>query len=87
MTPFQNLAIDLSTCRAEVEELRGLLAGNKTLKEREQILPFFKQRRHLSAFIASYSPNIIRFDRLALDYQLFGDFTCDVAVGDSARNP
>jgi Domain of unknown function (DUF4263) len=59
------------------------LVKHPRLEERKDIQPFFEQRRHLSAFLASYHPQISRFDRLAFQYVLFGDFTCDVAVGDS----
>jgi hypothetical protein len=55
----------------------SLLLGEKP------ILDFFRCERHLSAFIASYNPNINRFDRFAFEYPLFGDFTCDLVVGDS----
>jgi hypothetical protein len=39
----------------------------------------------LSAFIASYDPNVIRLNRIAFEYPLFGDFTCDLVVGDSVK--
>ncbi|HCA97100.1 MAG TPA: hypothetical protein DEP38_21515, partial [Cyanobacteria bacterium UBA9226] len=46
------------------------------------ISPFFRERHHLSAFIGSYHTNINRFDRLAFEYDIFGDFTEDIVVGD-----
>ena len=85
MTSFQPLAFDLGKCREELGDLRAFLSSRKALKEREHLLPFFKAHPHLSAFLASYSPDSIRFDRLAFEYELFGDFACDVAVGDSAK--
>jgi hypothetical protein len=48
-------------------------------------LPFFKKRLHLSAFLGSYHPSISHFDLVAHEYDLFGDFTCDLALGDSRR--
>jgi hypothetical protein len=30
-----------------------------------------------------YNPVIVRFDRVAWEYPLFGEFRCDLAIGDS----
>jgi hypothetical protein len=70
-------------CQQEAEELRDLPAANKVLKEREHILPFFKARKHLSAFLGCYVSGIINFDLVAHELSLMGKFSCDVAVGDS----
>jgi hypothetical protein len=86
MKTFDPLVFDPARCRQEVEQLRRWLDRRPVLEEAKHIRPFFRKRRHLSAFIASYSPNVVRFDRLAFEYQLFGDFTCDVAVGDSVKH-
>lgn len=86
MKTLEPLAFDLLRCQKEVSELRKWLAGRAELEERKHILPFFRKRLHLSAYLASYNPNVIRFDRLAFEYSLFGDFTCDVAVGDSVKH-
>jgi hypothetical protein len=85
MKTFEPLAFDPARCRKEVGELRTWLARRPLLDEARHIRPFFRKRRQLAAFIASYSPNVIRFDRLAFEYPLFGDFTCDLAVGDSVK--
>jgi Domain of unknown function (DUF4263) len=84
MKTFEVLAFDRAQCRKEVLELQALLAANPSLKERTQVLPFFKERKHLSAFIASYFSEVLHYDRLAHEYQLFGDFACDLVAGDSA---
>jgi hypothetical protein len=86
MKTFEPLAFDPARCRKEVGELRRWLGRHPTLEENRHVRPFFRKRPHLSAFIASYSPNVIRFDRLAYEYPLFGDFTCDLAVGDSVKH-
>jgi hypothetical protein len=85
MKRFEPFAFDPERCCKEVGELMQWPQDHRHLREREDIRPFFRKRRHLSAFIASYSPNIIRFDRLAFQFSLFGDFSCDLAVGDSAQ--
>jgi len=84
MKEFVRLQWDPEQCRNKLEEFRRLLADNQILREREDLLPFFRERRHLSAFIGIYDPwGITHFDLLAYEYSLFGDFTCDLVVGDS----
>lgn len=86
MKSLEPFAFDPSRCFQEVVELQRWLGRYPQLEERKQIQPFFRKRPHLAAFLACYSPNIIRFDRLAFQYPLFGDFTCDIAIGDSVKN-
>jgi hypothetical protein len=83
MKIFEHLDFNIAQCRQEVGELHDWLNAHSTLGEKA-IRDFFRHRRHLSAFIASSSPNMYCFDRIAFEYPLFGDFTCDLAVGDSA---
>jgi hypothetical protein len=84
MKIFEYLDFDIAQCRQEVGELRAWLNAHPTLGERA-IRDFFRRRRHLSAFIASSNPNVNRYDRIAFEDPLFGDFTCDLVVGDSAE--
>jgi hypothetical protein len=86
MKTFDPLAFDPVQCRKEVAEFQKWLARQSLLDEQKHILPFFRKRRHLSAFIAAYNPNVIRFNRIAFEYPLFGDFGCDLAVGDSVKH-
>lgn len=83
---FQKIQFDLVQCRQEVEQLRDLLATNRELQERQQVLPFFKERLHLSAFLGSYHPEIVRYDLVAHEFPLFGDFVADLVVGDSRNS-
>ncbi len=85
MKTFDTLVFDPLRCRQEVAELRQWLAAHPVLDERRQILPFFRARRHLSAFVASYNVDLGNYHRIAFEYPLFGDFTCDLVVGDSAQ--
>jgi hypothetical protein len=83
MKSFDSFAFDLRKCRAELDELLVLLNSQPHLQERKDVLPFFRARRHLSAFIGSYFPYLASPDRIAYEYDLFGDFACDLAIGDS----
>lgn len=67
MSAFEDLIFDAVQCLAELNEFAQLLTSRSELSEREHILPFFRTRRHLSALLGSYSPDIITFDRLAYE--------------------
>jgi len=73
----------LHKCLAELGELKNLLTKKQELGENEDILPFFRDRLHLSAFIASYSPSVARFDRIKHEFSLYSEFRADLVVGDS----
>ena len=77
---------NLNACYKELSELRKLLTEKQNLGEQKDILPFFRKRQHLSAFIGSYHPSIGRLDRIAFEFDLFGDFKADLVVGDSEQS-
>jgi hypothetical protein len=83
MKTFQRVDWKPDRCRREALEFQALLARPRALKERDTILPFFRARPHLSAFLGLYHSSISRYDLVAYEYDLFGDFTCDLVVGDS----
>ncbi len=70
-------------CKRDIDELANLLRSNEELGETKDILPFFKKHLNLSAFLGTYVADICRYDLVAHEYDLFGDFSCDVVVGDS----
>lgn len=74
---------DITRCATELEAFRELLSSRPELDERRHILPFFRKRPHLAAFVASYFPYVTGFDRLAFECNLFGDLVADVVIGDS----
>ncbi|MTJ07406.1 Shedu immune nuclease family protein [Anabaena sp. UHCC 0204] len=86
MKGLDSFNLDIKKCLFELEEFENLLLNNKELKESKDILPFFKQRLHLSAFIGFYVPQIIRFNQIKHEFTFFGDFRADLAVGDSVNN-
>jgi len=83
MKEFIKFRFDPKICRQELNELKVYLNQTLELNERKDVLPFFKNRQHLSSFIGSYFPYISSFDRLAYEYDIFGDFKADLAIGDS----
>jgi len=82
MKNFEALQFDLNKCIKEINDLKTLLNTKRELSEKNDILPFFKQRKHLSA-IGSFNPNISLYDKIAYEFDIWGDFKTDVAVGDS----
>jgi hypothetical protein len=82
MPDFVPHTMDALACRVELEELRALLQSSADLKE-AVFRRFFAAHRHVSALIGLYNPVIARFDRVAWEYPLFGEFRCDLAIGDS----
>lgn len=83
MKNFIEHSLLIHECIKELDEFKKLLYSKKSLKENAEILPFFKQNLHLGAFIGTYIPDIANPDRIANEYDLFGDFACDLVVGDS----
>jgi len=84
MKDFIEFEFQPRICGTQLAEFQELLR-KPSLSERDDILPFFRNRPHLSAFVASYHPQINRFDRIAFEYDIFGDFTADLVIGDSVK--
>lgn len=86
MKDFIKFNFDPNQCKKELDDFKTLLDSRRQLDEKKDILPFFRKRKHLSAFIGSYISDILSFDLLAFEYSLFGDFASDLVVGDSVTN-
>lgn len=58
------------------------------LGEAQDILPFFKGRPHLCAFMGTYNPNIVDYKKISLacEFDIFGDHVADLAVGDTTNH-
>ena len=75
--------LSLAEAAASVVALRSLLDGKAELSEREDIQPFFAAHPSLVALTGSLNTQLHRIDRLASEFDLFGNFRCDWVVGDS----
>jgi hypothetical protein len=80
-----SLVFDYGQCLREAQEFQAFLGNHTTLKERDEILPFFKERRHLSTYLGANSGQVIHYDRFAHEFDIFGTFTCDLVAGDWAK--
>lgn len=79
---FQALTFNPERCRQDLAAFEALLAGTPELREKADILPFFRAHPHLSLFLGSYDATLDRYDRLAYEFDLFGDFKPDIVIGD-----
>lgn len=73
----------LAQCERELEDFRALLDAHPELSESDDLLPFFRARPHLIALAGSLNPHLTLIDRVAPEFDLFGNFRCDWIVGDS----
>src|SRR4051812_16844827 len=85
MKKLEEILFDYARCRQQVEEFRSWLAGKDELSERGDVLPFFRDRPHMAALLGMFNPRIAWADRIAWEFDLFGDFACDLAVGEWER--
>ncbi|WP_204103030.1 MULTISPECIES: Shedu anti-phage system protein SduA domain-containing protein [Spirulina sp. CCY15215] len=85
MKDFLQLKFNYSLFFKELKEFKNLLDSSRFLSEQDEILPFFRKRVQLSLAIGAYYPEILQPDRIAFEYDLFGDFACDLVIGDSKR--
>ncbi len=86
MKTLEKITLNLSKCKQELGAFKTLLESKTALSERRDILPFFNAHKHLAAMVGAYNPKINRFDRIATEFSLFGDYACDLVVGDSVSH-
>lgn len=86
MKTFINHTLDFPSYEKELKEFKDLLDSKPELSEQNDILPFFKDRPNLSSQIATLIPNMVSNERLAFEFDIFGDYASDIAVGDLNSN-
>ncbi len=74
MKEFMDIVFDPALIRREMTAFQKLLVSKDQLSERDEILPFFKKCRQLSAFIGTFTPYIGPATHLAYEFPFFGDF-------------
>ncbi len=84
---FSPIEIDFERCRADLVAFGSLLERfrSEELKEREYILEFFRMHRNLAALVGCVDRNIGHVDRIAYEFDFFGDYAADLAIGDSRK--
>ncbi|MBK9460637.1 MAG: DUF4263 domain-containing protein [Chitinophagales bacterium] len=82
MKEFESYKFNLVTYKEELEAFKQLLT-KPNLEESKDILPFFKEKKHLVAQIGTLVPDMQTPDKIAYEFDIFGDFKSDCVVGDS----
>ncbi len=82
-TKFTRVAFDPVKCTKEVSQLGQLLNSKTDLSEKNDILPFFRNRDQLCAFIGTFAPDIGPAPLIAREFSFLGDFAADLFVGNS----
>jgi Domain of unknown function (DUF4263) len=87
MKQLEPITVDLARCRGELAAFKILLDRHKsgTLREKEHVLPFFRESRNLAALIGYLRSDCFLIDRIAYEFDIFGDHAADLVVGDSNR--
>jgi antiviral defense system Shedu protein SduA len=81
MKEFVTIHYDPAQCRQELDRFQALLASKQELSERADLQPLFKNSPQLTAFLATSFPKMAPANRLAYEFDIFGDFTADIVVG------
>ena len=86
MKKFDTFQFDWRVFATELDEFKTLLDTHTELDENKHILPFFQQRKHLSASLGFVfnSVNSSPVDKIAYEFDLWGKFRCDLVLGCSA---
>jgi hypothetical protein len=87
MKRLESISLDLDRCWDELTAFKALLDRHESgiLKEQEHVLPFFREHRDLAALIGHVYTDCLRIDRIAYEFDVFGDHAADLVVGDSKR--
>lgn len=79
----EEFQLDRSRLQTELAAFERLLGSpDKELSERNDILPFLKTNLNLASLIGHYNPLILQPNVLKAELEIFGDYTCDLVVGD-----
>jgi len=86
MAVLTPLALSKKQVKDDLKAFKALLndPSKPDLEERRDILPFFRSRPHLCAFMGLYNPLITNYKKISLacEFDIFGDHVADVVIGD-----
>jgi hypothetical protein len=78
---FEESIYNPTKCKREINALGKLLQSKAELSEKNDILPFFKEKRQLAAFLGTFASSIGPAPLIAYEYSFLGDFSADLIVG------
>jgi hypothetical protein len=83
---IEAITFDPMTFRKELKAFEKLLKSKPSLSERADILPFFKKRKHLTAYIGTLYLNIAVATEVCFEFDITGNFKADVLLGSKMAN-
>lgn len=83
---LEPVAFDPETFRQELKEFDALLKTKMDLEEREDIIPFFKQRKHLTSYIGTLYLRVAVATEVCFEFDISGNFAADVLLGSKTAN-
>jgi hypothetical protein len=81
---LEPIVFDPTTFRKELTDFEGLLKAKSDLSESDDIIPFFKDRKHLTAYIGALYLNIAVASEVCYEFDIGGSFRADMLVGSKA---
>jgi hypothetical protein len=81
MKELASITFDPAQCRRELDQLQALLASKAELSERGDLQPLFKSCPQMTAFVGTCIPGIGPANRLAYEFEIFGDYSADLIIG------
>src|SRR4051812_11338226 len=81
MKEFDSIAFNPARCREDLDRFQSLLASKQELSERGDLQPLFKSCPQLAAFIGTAIPGMGPANRLAFEFDIFGNYTADIVIG------
>ena len=78
---LETIAFEPAEFLQELQAFDVLLKSKADLLEMDDIRPFFKNSKHLTAYLGTFALNIGVATEICFDYEFFGDFKADILVG------
>lgn len=83
MKEFKQHNVNPTQVMTDVADLERLLKGCNRLSEKRDLLPFFNNHEQLAGALGFYTTGTSFGDKIALEFDIFGDFKADIVVGNS----
>jgi Domain of unknown function (DUF4263) len=83
---LESIVFDPVIFRQELRAFEDLLTSKASITERDDIQPFFKANKHLTAYIGALYLNIAVATEICFEFDLAGDFKADILLGSKKAN-
>lgn len=82
---LEPIDFDPGKFQRELDEFDALLRQHAELSEQSKIQPFFKARKHLTAYVGTFAPNVAVATEICFEYDFWGHRKADIVLGNKAR--